>query len=309
MVLNAEDTIVSPSLRALERAKEYCALSNQIGALPNDEEGKKNKKALLDSRFYPMYDQEVDMFGLVGKKPVVAAVEFFFLESYPDSLRYDTALNGNAFVDESFGGAHELHVRFVFARYWRDGDKWLVSRGAESIDFVEKDGHLLASKFTYIPHSFSNGVPQLQPTKPAELLAAPAECHAEILPEQKCRKLENHQDARKDAATKAKLGAYALYVVAQFPDTDNRDKWLGAVNRLASHAEEHEPDTLSFYVAFDEQDSLKLHLTERYTDKAAFVAHKGTDAFKHFLAELEGIKRTVQASYNIENPSFGFQRM
>ena len=58
-----------------------------------------DKKKLLDARVHPMYHQDVDMFGLVGKDNVVPAVDEFFLKTYADGLRFESVLNGQVSIN------------------------------------------------------------------------------------------------------------------------------------------------------------------------------------------------------------------
>lgn len=254
----------------LSRAKEYCELSNLIGAMPNTAEGLESKKKLLYARVHPMYHQDVDMFGLVGKDDVVPAVDDFFLNSYPEALRFESVLNGNVdrpagWEDALFKDANDTKVTFDFARYWRKDGKNLVMRGAESVEFEQVGDTWYAKRFAYVTN----------PGEPEEV---------------------------------AQSSIYTLTVHVTFPDASNRDKWVAEVSKLAQSVQREEPLCLTFSVAHDEQDPLKLLLLERYTNKAAFDAHKQTEAFKKFVQALSGIERQVSASYFTESSAVGFSR-
>lgn len=252
----------------LARAQEYCALSNQIGSFPDTDEGLRMKRKLLHERVHPMYHPDVDMFGLVGKDKVVAAVDEFFLKTYADRLRFESVLNGNVdmppdWQDNIFGSDGDTQLTFEFARSWYQNGKQLKVRGVESVQFEKVGDAWLAKRFAFIK----------QPGEPEEVIAA---------------------------------GAYMLTVHVTFPDAINRDKWLSEVSKLAQAAQQDEPGCLTFSAAQDEKDPLKMLLLERYVDKAAFEAHKRTDAFKAFVQALPSIDRKVDASYFTE--SIGFNR-
>eukprot|EP00746_Dinoflagellata_sp_MGD_P167585 gnl/MRDRNA2_/MRDRNA2_98333_c0_seq1.p1 gnl/MRDRNA2_/MRDRNA2_98333_c0~~gnl/MRDRNA2_/MRDRNA2_98333_c0_seq1.p1 ORF type:complete len:305 (+),score=58.57 gnl/MRDRNA2_/MRDRNA2_98333_c0_seq1:101-916(+) len=254
----------------LARAKEYCQLSNHIGAIANTKEGRELKQRLLNERVHPMYHPDVDMFGLVGKEEVVPAVNDFFLDTYADGLRFEGLLNGNVelpagWEDTVFVDDIDTRVTFEFAKYWSKDGKLVVVRGSESIDFEQIEDVWYAKRFAYV----------VKPGEPKEVV----------------------QDS-----------VYMLTVHVTFPDAINRDKWLGEVAKLAQSVQRDEPLCLTFSVSHDEKDPLKVLLLERYASKSAFEAHKQTDAFKQFVQALSSIERQVNASYLAESTTVGFNR-
>lgn len=299
----------------LARAREYCQVSNLIGALPNSPAGRAQKKQLLDDRLHTMLHPEVDMFGLVGEAQVRPAVDTFFLETYPDSLRWESVLNGNVVVS----AADEAIV---------NGEVPAVGEATEQpVDSATDQ----TAEQTCSPASGANSKHRANETMTAHF---PPDDDTTVIftlsrywrDSETQKQLVVHATESisfeaVDGVWLARRFAYvvrpgspqeldvpfALTVHVRFKDAVGRDAWMGAVGELADAVQRHEPGCLAFAAMHDDAgDPLKMMLFERYASRAAFEEHKKTAAFRTFLEKLNPIDREVDASYWRESRVVGF---
>lgn len=219
-----------------------------------------------------MYHPDVDMFGLVGKDDVVPAVDDFFLNKYTEGLRFESVLNGNVARPE--GWENSLFVNDNHASVTFDFARYWNHDGKQLVvrGTESVDFEQVGDEWLAKRFAYVTGK---EPGEPEEV---------------------------------AQTGVYMLTVHVNFPDALNRDKWLGEVAKLAQSVQRDEPGCIMFSVSHDVKDPLKVLLLERYVNKAAFEAHKETDAFKQFVQALSSIERQVNASYLTESSAVGFSR-
>lgn len=62
-----------------------------------------------------------------------------------------------------------------------------------------------------------------------------------------------------------------------------------ALCAVAEHVEQHEPDTVGFFVSRDLDDPSVFTTYERFTSEAAKDAHNGSDAVARFFAQADAL--------------------
>lgn len=80
-----------------------------------------------------------------------------------------------------------------------------------------------------------------------------------------------------------------MYVIAvEFTiKEDSVSQFRDRIQQQANDSLTQEPDCHQFDVCFDRDDKTKCFLYEKYTNEAAFDAHRAADYFKSFAADVE----------------------